>query len=235
MAITILSYWVAVAIGADRSAWSPATPGLIGGLVILTALVAFTGVELHRAGDGVPPPDVGSPGPDWFADALSLAQRWSRRVGPLAGPSSTLLTLVDRGIVATIRARPVTAAAALAAVFGLGLTAAAAQEEGADPVLLVFAVVGWCGMFVFLLVAGVYLDLVHLTAPALSRPRRRALTAAVVASASVPPALGFRDALWTLIGIDPTTAGLADLFALLAVVAVLAFGLTFVVERRMKA
>ncbi|TAM56760.1 MAG: hypothetical protein EPN50_10100 [Chloroflexota bacterium] len=231
MAITILSYWVAVAVGADRSAWSQATPGLICGLVILTALVAFAGAGLERAGHAVPPPGAGSLGPDWLADALSLAERWSRRLGPLAGPSSTFLSLVDRRLGAWIRARPVTAAAVLAAAFGLSLAAAAAQEEGAGPVLLVFAVVGCCGMFVFLVVAGAYLDLVHRTSPALSGPRRRAAIAAVVASASLPPALGFRDTLWALVGLDSATAGLADLAVLLAVVAVLAFGLTFAVER----
>src|ERR1017187_4750289 len=121
--IELLSAWVAVAIGANRSQWSGATPGaLIGLLSLCTVVTGKVMVDLHRVprlanSDRAPSasaPSASAPSasaPDWLADVVTVAERESRWLGPLRRPALSMLGWTDRNLVRHVRRHPLAAAA----------------------------------------------------------------------------------------------------------------------------
>jgi hypothetical protein len=232
--VTLAADWISVALRAHREDWDAATGVLVGLLAATTLVAAAATVELFRAARQAPrsPSALRSPAtpgtPDALADALLLAERWSRRLGP-ASPVGSLLAWLDRRVATAVRRHPLVAAVLPSAAFGLALAGSAAVDDGIGPALALFFGVGTCGMFAFLVGAGSYVGLVHAERP-LQGARRRVADAAVIAAAAVPGAVGFRSSLWWLIGTTDGRAGLAELEVLLAIVAVATFAVALVVE-----
>jgi hypothetical protein len=227
---TVGSDWIAVVLGADRGSWTTVTPALVAGLGFLTLIALLATAAVVDEGRRLPrqePADLGAS--DWLADVVVLAGGISRRFGPFGADLARIVRVVDLRVWPWVRRRPITtavvAAAGSAAVFAAG-----GLREGYSPPLLAFVfVVAGCGMFALLVATGSYLGVVR-SSVQMSVVRRRLLDAVLVASASVPIALAFRDPLWSLVGSSIERAGVADLGILLAVIAVSAAGLTFVIE-----
>ena len=79
---------------------------------------------------GVPrPPDITAV-PDGLADALIAGHSVAARLRPVGRPLDAVVTLAQRRAAPLVRRYPVSAAAILSVVFGIGLGVAAAREEG---------------------------------------------------------------------------------------------------------
>ena len=226
-AIAAGSDWASVFVGADRGSWNQGTGLLVVALGALSVGLLLSSMDLIATVQRVPAVRGADPAePDWLADATSLANRISRRAGPLRSGTTWMVTTADRS--GWIRGHPIASAAGAAVVLA-ALFAAAALREGDPAPLLVFAfVVAWSGIFAFLVVAGRYLGLVAARAPI--GTRRRLLDSTLVGCAAVPIALAFRDWLWALVGSSSSAAGLVDLDRLLILVATTGFLATFVLE-----
>ena len=222
VSVTLATEWVSVGLRADASAWN-ATTGLLVLALSGTTMVACRSIlMLHRAVRGIPSAASGATGPDALADAFTLAEDGSGHLGPLQPPVRVMLRWLEGRAAPAVRGHPVGVAAAFSACFGMVVASGAAIEEGVGPLLLLFFVVGTCGMYAFTLAAGSYLGVVRAERP-LRGSRRRLAIASVVAAAAVPVALGFRDLLWWSIGVTGADARLDDLFDLVAVAGLVAF------------
>lgn len=232
--VTLAVDWISVALQVHREDWDAATGLLVGLLAATTLVAAAATVELSRAArqalhwPAAPRSPAAPSIPDALADALLLAERWSRRLGP-ASLVGSLLAWLDRRTATAVRRHPLVAAILAAAAFGLALAGSAAVDEGIGPALALLFGVGTSGMFAFLVGAGSYLGLVHAERPLQGVPRRMT-DAAVIAAAAVPAAVGFRSSLWWMVGTTDGRAGLAELEVLLAIVAVATFAVVLVVE-----
>ncbi len=222
---TLLSCWVSVALGANRSQWtSGATLALLALLVVATLVAARASRNLGRvpklrslAGQ------EGGARSDWLTDAVAVAERESRRLGPLQAPVLRVLTWIDRQVFSEVRRHAVLGAAAVAAVFGGTVGSNQGICEGytlAATLLTVGLLV--CGMFAFLLMGGSYVRLVQSQAP-LRGTRRRVLDAGVGACVAAVAALAFRDSLWRVMGTNASLAGAAQLAALVGLAMATAF------------
>jgi hypothetical protein len=217
MAVTVLADWVSVVLKANRAEWNGITPWLVLLLALATAVVAPAGVLVRRAAVRMPHvPGGAAPGPDWFSDVMTLAEDAAAWLGPLARLGVAAVRWVNRWVVRSIRRFPIAAASGAALAFGVLLALNTLLREGAGPALWIDVVVGSTGMFAFLVAAGAYVGLVRSGHPA-AGARRRAVDAAVIGSAAVPAALGFRDWLWWVVGGDGGSS--ARLGALLLVAA----------------
>jgi hypothetical protein len=224
------SDWIAVLRGTDRASWTSATPILVAGLGVMTVGLALAagrlGIEIRRLSAS----DRGDPrGPDWLADATTLALRLARRLGRIEPGATHVIVLVDRGPSAWVRRHAIAAtalaASGVAALFGL-----ASLREGDGVSLLVFVlVVAWSGTFAFLLAVGPYLGLVRSTG-VMTGARRRLLDALVIGCASVPITVAFRDGLWALVGSSAAQAGLGELDRLVLLVLSSVVGAVFAFE-----
>ena len=222
--------WIAVAVGADHGSWTAVTPILVAGLGFLTLIALIAASAVVTEGRRLPrPPRADVVASDWLADATMVADRISHRLGPLEPGMARIVRLVDRHVWASVRRRPITAAVVTAGGFA-ALFAVGGLREGYAPQLLASVLaVAWCGMFALLVASGSYLGVVRASVQ-ISPVRRRVLDAGLVASASVPIALAFRDPLWLLVGSSIERASVADLDMLLAITAASAAGLTFLIE-----
>jgi hypothetical protein len=225
--VSLASDWVATVSGSGRVP-TAATPIAIGALAVVTAIVVPTAVLVARVARDLPR-DRGISGPDAVADLMSISQAVARRLGPAGSPAQSVLAAFDRGVIAAARRRPILATAVAAAVFASLIGATAAAEEGIGPLLGLFFLVAWCGMFAFLAVVGGYVGVVKGAAP-LDGLRRRALRATIAACVAVLAALALRDALWWVVGTTADQAAPADLLTLLVAAAALAFVGTLGVE-----
>jgi hypothetical protein len=226
MAATIVSCWVSVADGANRSGWTAgATVALIGGLVVVTALTLRAIVALLWAprfpGPAVP---AGARGADWLGDAVAVANRESRRFGPLRPGIGWVVARLDRTVVVVLRRHPVAGAALASTVFGLGAGINQGVRENYFLALTALtAGLLTCGMFAFLMLAGSYLNLVARSGAPMRGLRRRFLDASVAACVGALVGLAFRNSLWWAVGTSMSAAGNGQFASLLAAVMLVAF------------
>jgi hypothetical protein len=226
-AATVVTNWVAVANGAHRADW--ATPGswLIGGLGVVSALLAVAGAAVVAAARRTLRVSAADP-PDWVDDALAIVLAALRRAGRVGRASAVVVT---RACVVVfdgrhgVRRHPVTAMAVLGFAAAAGLAAVDRIRErpsslaAAAPHVLLTVLVGGSGLFAIGLAVGRYLRIVR---PITGGPRPRPrvwLWAAVGAAASVPATVAWRDALGSLFGIRIDSIGRLE--SLIAVVAML--------------
>ena len=87
-------------------------------------------VHLRLATGDLPRPARHAVGPDWLDDGLLLADRWSRRLGPVSGPAATLVGRLGGEPSRWVRRHPIASAALVATAIGLVVTAGMALEEG---------------------------------------------------------------------------------------------------------
>jgi len=156
---------------------------------------------------------------------MAVVVQASTHAGPLKEMASRITRWFQRTAVdgrLGLRCHPLLWAATASFAFGALLTAGAAQEEGFSPVLIVFLIVGTCGMFAFLVMGGGYLGVVRSAQPA-SGTRRRLIDAVTLACASAPVTIAFRDSLWWLIGTRAADARVLQLVVLLAFGSALVF------------
>jgi hypothetical protein len=231
--VELLSAWVAVIIRADASQWTPGSTGLEVGLLLVATIVAtIATARLARvprlfSRHGAHRDDAE---PDWIGDAVGVARRESRWLGPLRQSAIPILDWCERTLLQEIRRRPVITAAVASAGFGVAVFGWQGYREGYVPsVTLLSMGLGFCGMFAFLIPAGSYFGLVRSTNPS-SGLRRRLLDACVIASGAAIVALAFRGNLWGIIGSNGNAAGPAQFAMLEAGAILLAFMTTFLVE-----
>jgi hypothetical protein len=235
--IELLSAWVAVAIGANRSQWSGATTGaLIGLLSLCTVVTGKVMVDLHRVprlanADRVPVAAASSAAAsDWLADVVTVAERESRWLGPLRRPALSMLGWTDRNLVRHVRRHPLAAAAVASGGFAVVVFGWQAIREGYFlPETLVAMGLGFCGMFAFLVLAGSYLGIAR-SPKALSGLQRRAVDASVAACAVAIGTLAFRDSLWWIVGSTSAAARLPQFATLLGSTTLLALVVVFAAE-----
>jgi len=215
--ITVSSCWISVITGANRSQWTgDQTAPLIAGLAVLTALTAKAILDLHRAPKRIEPSED-APSTDWLGDAVAVAERESRWLGPLRPPTLSAVSWTSRSVISWLRRHPVLGAAAAALVFGLlvGANQGIREQYTLSVALLTIGLlIG--GMFAFLVAAGSYLGIVRSSTPLHGLPRRT-LDAAVAACAAAVVALAFRDSLWWIVGSNQPAAGAAQYAALLGI------------------
>jgi hypothetical protein len=230
--VELVSAWVAVAVGANRSQWTSGATGVLVALLILSTIV--TGkviIDLRRA------PRLRSPnrtdnaqGSDWLADVVTVARRESHWLGPLRRHGLIVLAWVDRTFVSEVRRHPLVAAAIASGVFGVTVFGYQGVREGYSlSVTLLAMCLGTCGMFAFLVLAGSYLGVIQSSTP-LYGVQRRAVDAGVVGCTAAIAALAFRDSLWWIVGSNPTAAGPAQFAALVGGATIFAFVVVFTVE-----
>jgi hypothetical protein len=229
--IELLSAWVSVAVGANRSEWTAATTILIALLTLCTIVTGKVIVDVVRA-PHLPSPDrvEGLPESDWLADLVIVAQRESHRLGPLHRPGLSILDWTDRTVIIKARRHPVGAAAVTSAAFAVTVFGWQAIREGYLPSVTSLEMgLGFCGMFAFLMLAGAYLGILR-SPTRLYGLQRRAIDAGVAACIVAIATLAFRDSLWWIVGSNATTAGPAQFAALLGSTTLLALVVVFTIE-----
>jgi hypothetical protein len=232
MTATLASCWISVAAGANRAQWNDSTTtALVVGLAVVTALDIRAVVTLLRA------PRLGHPGAsrsemadDWLGDAVLVARRESRWLGPFRSLVTSVIAWCDRTVIARLRRRPILGAAFASVVFGTGVGLNQGIREGyflASTLLTVGLLT--CGMFAFLMLAGSYLGVVRSGSPLAGVPRR--LTdATVIACIAALAALAFRNSLWWIIGTNANSAGNSQFAGLLGIAVATAFAAGFTIE-----
>ena len=231
MAIELLSAWVSVAAGANRSRWTAATTVLIALLILCSVVTGKVILDAVRA-PHLPSPDSGQEvqESDWLADLVSVAQRESHWLGPLRHPGLSVLDWTDRTVLTKVRRHPVGASAVTGAAFAVTVFGWQAIREGY--LLSVTSLemgLGFCGMFAFLVLVGDYLGIVR-SSTRLYGVQRRALDAGVAASIVAIATLAFRDTLWWIVGSTATTAGPAQFAVLVGGTILLVLVVVFTLE-----
>jgi hypothetical protein len=225
---TLLTEWVSVATGANRSQWNGATWLQVGLLAAMTVLTGRAIVDLYRAPALSRPAraDV-QPAIDWLTDAVAVAALAGGRLGPLHRPALIAVSWTDRCVVTVVRRHPLWAAAITAALFGAGVGGLQAINEGytALAALLTISLLG-CGMFAFLVAAGSYVGLVRSSRELVGR-RRQVLDAATATCLGLLAVLAFRNSLWWLVGSNAAAAGISQTYALLGLSALAIFATAF--------
>lgn len=225
--ITLLSEWMSVVLGVNRTTWTEATAVLVSVLALMSVATVAVTVELWRASRQTPD-TLNDGGPDWVADVVSVGERFSYRIGPLGVMLRRLLKVVERDAIPVVRAHPFADAAAVSVGFGalLAMGQSAAEEGFAWRAVLLFATVAACSMFAFLLAVGAHLRLLGERAP-LPAASRRTIEAAVVGAATVPVTLAFRTALRWIVG---PALGPAHVLQVSLLIALLAAAIVFAAE-----
>ena len=230
MAVTLAACWSAVALSANRSAWTSITAIQIGWLVLFSigavacaVALGRSAAALRRATANAPAPGpVAQSMPDWLGDLIGAARILAGHAGPAVGPVMQLLGWADNQVLPLIRRHPIATAAAIGAAFGAAVTISQSVREGYQAGLaVVFFCVTTSGVFAFLVTAGGYLHVVRSGVAA--GARAPLIRATVLAAAAVPVALAFRDAFWSLVGASPQDGGLPALSLLLGSAAALVF------------
>jgi len=214
VSLTLLSDWISVVLRTHHEQWTGTTAVLVAVLSVVSAAAIKVAIDVCNASlHHVYSPALGADAPDWFGDILLATDlRW-----------------IHRHILGAIRRHPITVAAMIAAGFGVAVAAGVGFTEGTGPGLLIDVVVGGCGMFAFLIVAGAYIGLVRRERP-LSPAKRRLIDATVAACAGVQIALAFRESLWWVVGASGAGAGPTRLLGLLLVCALPVFAATLAAE-----
>jgi hypothetical protein len=236
--VTLASDWLSVILRENRRAWNGTTTILITELTLLTALAAAAGWQLRRAFAAAAGPNAamhGIAGPDWLADALALAEWACDWLGPAGPRLARAVRWLDSRVMPSVRRHLLGTAMLAATGFAAVLTAAQSIGEGYRwRAAALFFCVWFCGMFALITGAGSYLRL----AGAGERARgaqRRLIDAGVLACASVPVTLAFRDAAFRIAGARPGAVTIPRLALLLLAGAAAAFAVTFAAESAARA
>jgi len=231
ISFTLLTEWIAVAAGANRSAWDRATWLQVGALVLLTALTARAAVNLRRAEPRVLGRGADTqPAVDWLSDMVVIAARQSHRLGPFCRPTLSIVGWIERRLIGVVRGHALWAAALVCLAFGAAVGVNQGVREGYDvPSTLMAVVLLGCGMFGLLVGSGSYLGFVRSRNP-LYGVRRRAVDAAVLACIFVLVPFALRYHLWWIVGSRDAVAGIPQLAELLGVFAISIFSVVFAVE-----
>jgi hypothetical protein len=231
MTIELLSAWVSVAVGANRSEWTAATTVLLALLILCSVVTGKVILDVFRAPHLRSPDRVEElPESDWLADLVTVAQQESHWLGPLRRPALSVLDWADRTVLLKVRRHPVGAAVAASAAFAVTVFGWQAIREGYfSSVTSLEMGLGFCGMFAFLVLAGAYLGIVR-SPTRLCGVRRRALDAGVAASIVAIATLAFRDSLWWVVASTATTAGPTQFAALLGNTTLLTLVVVFTIE-----
>jgi len=206
MTIELLSAWVSVAVGANRSEWTAATAVLTALLILCSIVTGKVIVDVVRA-PRLPSPDRVEElrESDWLADLVIVAHRQSHWLGPLRRPGLSVLDWTDRTVVTKARRHPVGAAAVTSAAFAITVFGWQAIREG-------------------------YFSSVTSMETRLYGVRRRALDAGIAACIVAIATLAFRDSLWWMVASTATNAGKAQFAVLLGRTTLLALVVVFTVE-----
>ncbi len=230
ISVTLLSDWASVLLGAESRSWDGATGLLIALLAVLTALTIAVGLQLRQAGRCPLEHKNAPPSPDWLSDAIALGEREAERLGSRREAGLRIVRWFDRSVFTRVRRYPLLAAAAVSVLLGVAVAGVQALEEGFARATLLFFGVAACGTFAFLALLGAHLRLISN-----SEPWGRAVSALVLACASIPLALAFRSSLWWIFGASDRTAGLTQVTELVLVVAFATGALAFVGEPLLRA
>jgi hypothetical protein len=232
MVIELLSSWMAVILGANRSEWEGgATGALVALLALATLATGIAVIYLFRAPRLQSTARVeGVQSVDWLADVVTAAHRQSRVFGPFRSLGLSILDWIDRTVFGRVRRHPIGGAGVASALFSLIVFGWQAIREGYTAAATILSMgLGLCGMFAFLVLGGSYLGLVR-SPKALHGGRRRALDGIVVACIAALGALAFRGSLWWTIGSSASTTGPAQFTTLVVGAALIAFLVAFAVE-----
>jgi hypothetical protein len=227
-AATLLTEWVSVAAGANRSQWNGATWLQVGLLAAMTVLTVRAIVELYRVPALSRPARADAqPTVDWLTDIVAVAALLSNWLGPLHRPALVAVSWADRRLVTVVRRHPLWAAAIAAALFGVGVGGLQSINEGyiALAALLTISLLS-CGMFAFLVAAGSYVGLVRSNRALVGR-RRQVLDAATATCLGLLVVLAFRNSLWWLVSSNAVAAGISQTYALLGLAALAIFATVF--------
>ncbi len=207
VALTLASEWSSVLVHAHRAAWTATTTALIWGLLLLTVLTVAVSRALRLAGRATRRFADAPSQPDWLADAIALGERHAQRLGSSRRLALRVLRWLDSELIARIRCYPLRACGVFAVGAGVALASPQVIYEGYSTTVAVFFVaVAGCGMFAIIAIVGSHLRIVERP----DAPSSAVSVALVLACASVPLTVAFRDALWALLATD-TDGGLAEL------------------------
>jgi hypothetical protein len=227
--LTVTADWISLPLEQYRYSWTANTVVPLGGLIVLTIVAAWTVRQVWNA-PRQPPGDLA--GPDWLADAMTLSKRQTIHLGRAERLATTLLDWTDRRVIAQIRRHAIAFAAAKSTLFGALVAVSQGVQEGYPAGgYVLFFVVATCGFFTFAVLAGSYLGLLGDIHPRQGSRVRTATRVYVATCASVPIAIAFRTAIWSLLGVPQKTfTWLALDVTILAVAATTAI-LTLTVNR----
>ena len=236
MTATLASCWISLAVGANRAQWNASTTAaLVVGLAVVTGLDVRAVIMLVRA------PRLGRPGPsrteaavDWLGDAVLVARRESRWLGPFSSVVMSVVAWCDRAVITRLRQHPIVGAGLVSLAFGtaVGLNQGIREGYFLASTLLTVGLLS-CGMFAFVMLAGSYLGVVRSGSP-LAGARRRLADATVTACIAALAALAFRNSLWWVIGTNANTAGNGQFAGLLGLAVGAAFAAGFAIESIMR-
>ncbi len=231
VALTLVSEWTAVAIGANRSAWNGATLLQVAVLAALSLATVLTARILLRTNALIPIAKVEpSEDPDWLSDAVCLLSTRAGWFGPLRSLVIRVVASVDARVAAVVRRHPLWTAVTVWGAFGIVIGVRQSLNEGyrLGAALLFIALLSG-GMFGLSVMAGSYLGFVHSPRP-LSGWMRRIVDALVAVSVGVLAPFALRYHLWWVVGSHNAVAGLGQLVALLTISSLVIFAVTLVVE-----
>ncbi|MEC3952412.1 hypothetical protein VMT65_05130 [Nocardia sp. CDC153] len=193
VALTAATDWIAVAVQADRTAWTATiTPALITALAVLTAVTA-AGLTMQRKALRLMVSQRVHDG-DWLDDIEPLAAL-------LTGGRAIVRPSHYRSVATFIRRHDIAVLAATAVSAGAAVTASQAiGEEWTDPRLVVFAMVVATSGFFGMAMLGNHILVFAAPVPRPNRIHRAVRAAATAAALAVPATVGLRDAIWSLLG-----------------------------------
>jgi hypothetical protein len=231
VALTLSSEWVALALRANRAAWSDATVVQVVILVVMSIFtvlvardVALRGLrDLSRVAHLLDEPDA-------LGDAVASVMLRANWFGPLRTLSIRFATWFDARALSAVRRHPLWCTAALWAAFAAAVGVRQSLGEGYTPgVALLFMTLLGSGMFGLCVLAGSYLGIVRVT-HRLEGARRRGVDAMVATCVGVLVPFALRYHLWWVVGSRNSVAGPSQLAGLLCWSAFVIFAATFAAE-----
>lgn len=231
VALTLLSEWIAVVVGANQAQRDVATWLQVGLLVVMTVLTGTSAVAVRRAATPIPRVNAdGTTTADWVTDMVVIAKWQSGRLGEWHRPVAAMLDWLEQRPLRILRRHSLWSAVLACGSFGVAVGLNQGVREGYDvPSILMLTSLLGLGTFGLLVGAGSYLGLVRSTGH-LHGTKRRIVDATVVTSIGVLVAFAFRYHLWWIVGSNNTTAGIPQLSAVLGIAAVLIFAVVLAGE-----
>jgi hypothetical protein len=231
VALTLASEWVALAIGANRDAWSGATVVQVALLAVLSVFMVLVARDVTRRGlwNLSRVPHLREE-PDALGDAVALVMLRANWFGPLRTLSIRFATCFDHRALSIVRRHPLWCAAALWGAFAAAVGVRQSLGEGYTMgVALLFMTLLGSGMFGLCVLAGSYLGIVR-GAHRLEGARRCAVDAMVAMCVGVLVPFALRYHLWWVVGSRNSVAGPGQLVGLLGCSAFVIFVATFAAE-----
>ena len=222
--------WASVVVGANSVAWKLTSTGaLIAGLSLVSARTVLAAGRLVAV-RAIVPSNTDPRAGDRLADVVADCRLYLQRLGPLRKHLLRAVDWADDEIAPLLRTRPITAAIAASAAFGVGVGVnQGVREDYSLAAIAATSAMLAIGMFAAIVVVGAYVRLVTMARP-LSARRRRLLDASVSACFAGVLALALRGSLWALIGTTGAAGGVAQLAVLVAFAMLVAFCSTLAAE-----